>query len=296
MSEGRGTSELGALLRRVAEVGRELERARFGGASPVVDVPPGAEGLEVAARVLAAERFNALVRLDGRDYNPQEDRAEADFQNAVAALRAWSFPAAQALLDRAGARASGAILQQRIGVWKLLGQLVRRLVMADPDEELRGRPERWALEHLEGADRLPDAERTHYRAEVERLVGEHAAARKGDALARTLWYVLRARLALGADEPVLALAWCVRAARTNAGQLTPDEYLEDLLERGRRYVLLAMGEVAPDAVGAAREAVKGLQAWDLYHALAAQLGRVHGLDVHRETAHFSIAPDQDADE
>jgi hypothetical protein len=152
------------------------------------------------------------------------------------------------------------------------------------------------LEHLEGADRLPDAERAHYRAEVERLVGEHAAARKGDAQARTLWYVLRARLALGADEPVLALAWCVRAARMNAGQPAPDEYLGDLLERGRRYVLLAMGEVPPGEADAVRQAVKGLQAWDLYHALAAQLGRVYGLDVHRETARFSIAPYQDADE
>jgi hypothetical protein len=296
MSEGRGASELGALLRRVAEVGRELERARFGGGSPVVVVPPGAGGLEVAARVLAAERFNALVRLDGRDYNPQEDRAAADFQKAVTALRAWSFPAAQALLDRAGARASGAALQQRIGLWKLLGQLVRRLVMADPDEELRGRPERWALDHLQGADRLPDAEREHYRAEVRRLVREHAAARDGDPLSRTLWYVLRARLALAADEPVLALAWCVRAARMNAGQLAPDEYLGDLLERGRRYVLLAMGEVPPGEADAVREAVKGLQAWDLYHALVAQLGRVHAVDVHRETARYSIAPYQDADE
>ncbi len=114
-------------------------------------------------------------------------------------------------------------------------------MLADPDEDLCGPPERWVLDQVAGADCLPEPERQHYRAEAERLVGEHAAARKGDPLARTLWYVLRAHLALGADEPVLALTWCVRAALVNGEHLTPDEYLMDLLERGRLYVLLQRG-------------------------------------------------------
>ena len=289
------------LIQRAAELGRELEQARFGGGNPAVVVPPNAPPLEVAARVLAAERANALLRVDGRDYNPLEDRAEADLDRALVALRNGGFASAQALLDAAGARARGPALQQRIGLWKLLVQLVRRLVTADPDEDLRGNPGRWALEHLQGADRLPAPEREHYRAEVERLVGVHAAARAGaesedGRVARTLWYALRARLALASDEPVLALAWCVRAARVNADQLAPDEYLAELLESGRRYVLLQMGELPADEATEAREAVKRLQAWDVYRALVAQLGRVWGLDVHRETARFSIAPYQEAEE
>jgi hypothetical protein len=295
---GDGRAEPGReLARRAAEVGRELERARFGGGNPIVEVPGDAAPFEVAARTLAAERFNALLRLGGRDYNPQQDAAEAGLDRAMAALRTWSFPAAHALLDGAGARAAEPALQQRIGLWKLLAALVQRLVRADPEEELRGDPRKWALEHLRGADHLPAAEREHYRAEVERVVREHAAARSGpDPLPRTLWYVLRARLALAADEPVLALAWCVRTARLNEDRLMPDEYLADLLERGRRYVLLAMGEIPPEEVAAVREVVRGLQAWDVYHALCAQLGRVHGLDVHRETARFSIAPYQETGE
>ena len=78
MSGEGSTAGLDPLMRRVAEVGHELERARFGGASPVVVVPTDADALEVAARTLAAERMNALLRLDGQDYNPQEDQAEAD--------------------------------------------------------------------------------------------------------------------------------------------------------------------------------------------------------------------------
>lgn len=319
MTAGRDNGQ-DELARQVREVGRELEQARFGGANPVVDVPPGVGALEAAARALAAERHNARLRVDGREYNPREDQARADLQKALGALRFSHFSAVQSLLDRAGTRADEPALQQRIGLWKLLAQLVQRLVSADPEEHLRGDPGRWAREYLEGADRLSGAEREHYRAEVEGLVRLHAAAsdagegRKsprgsdrgatGDRrptpdegrLARTLWYVLRARLALAQDEPIPALVWCIRAAGANRESLAADEYLGDLLDRGRRYILLQLGEIPPGQEAATREALKGLQAWDLYHALTAQLGRLYALDVHRETARFSIAPYQDPDE
>lgn len=329
MGVDRGDELNDALVRRATELGRALERARFGGANPVVEVPAGASALEAAASVLAAERANALLRLDGRLYNTREDRAEADLGKALAALRAWSFGAAEALLDAAEVNAAEPSLQQRIALWKLLAQLVRRVVMTDPDEGLRGHLERWALEHLEHADRLLGPERAYYRAEVERLVGAHAAARRADQgpktkddrrpttdegaavgpaprslvpgpssgadaarLARNLWYLLRARLALARDEPLPALAWCVRAATAGGDAPPPDGYVGDLLDRGRRYVLLQMGELTTDEAVAAREATKGLQAWDVYHALAAELGRRHGLDAHRETARWAIAPYQ----
>jgi hypothetical protein len=297
-SGGRGDS--GLLAARVAELGRELDRDRFGGGNPVVVVPPGAGPLEVAARALAAERMNALLRLDGREYNPREDRADADLQRALAALRAWSFGAAESLLDTAGSQVREPALQQRIGVWKLLARLVRRLVMTDLDEELRGDPGRRALEQVDGADRVPSGEREHYRVEIGRLVAEHRAAGQGAAgdggLSRTLWLVLRARLALAAGEPLPALGWCLRAAGATADRLAPDEYLANLLAQGRQFVLLAVGELSGDAAAEAREATKGLQAWDLYRALVARLGEVYGLDVHRETARFSIASYQDLEE
>jgi hypothetical protein len=298
MSEEPGGASPGRdLADRVAEVGRELERARFGGANPVVDVPADAGPLDVAARILAAERANALLRLGGRLYDPQQDRAERDLQRALTSLRYSNFLAAQGLLDGAAARAADPGLQQRIGLWKLLVALVQRLARADPDDKLPGDPGRSATDFLQGADRLSEAEREHYRAEVRRLVELHAAARSGDdPLPRTLWYLLRARSALALDEPVMALAWCVRAARANAERLQPDEYLGKLLDQGRSFVLLAMGEVPAEHVEEVREQVKGLQAWDLYHALTARLGSLYGLDAHRETARFSIASYQEIDE
>jgi hypothetical protein len=298
MSEKPGGANPGRdLADRVAAVNRELERARFGGANPVVDVPDDAEPLDVAARILAAERANAFLRMGGRLYNPQQDRAERGLQRALTAVRYSNFLAAQGLLDGAAARAAGPGLQQRIGLWKLLVSLVQRLVRADPDEPLRGDPGRPALDFLQGADRLSEAEREHYRVEVRRLVELHATARSGDdPLPRTLWYLLRARLALALDEPVMALVWCVRAARTNAERVESDEYLRKLLDQGKSFVLLAMGEVSDEEAGEVREQIKGLQAWDLYHALTAQLGSLYSLDAHREIARFSIAPYQEIDE
>ncbi len=287
----------GSLFERVGELTRDLERARFGGANPPIDVPAGASPLEIAARVLAAERANALLRLDGRLCNPQEDRAESDLRRALAAFRSWSFGAIRGLLEGAGARATDPALQQRIALWKLLADLVQRLVSADPEATLRGDPSRPALEYLDAADRLDGPESLHYRAEVGRLVAEHATARsEPTSLSRALWYLLRARLALASDEPVLAIAWCVRAARAAADRLGTDDYLGNLLDLGRRYVLLAMGELEPSAATAARDELRSFQAWDLYHALAAHLGRAFAVDAHRETSRYSIAPYEAADE
>jgi hypothetical protein len=282
------------LFDRVAALIGELERARFAGGSPVVDIPAGATTLEVAARVLAAERANALVRVGGRVVNPQEDRAEADFARALGSLRYWRFARALALLESAGTRAADPALQQRLGLWKLLADLDQRIVSADPDGDLRGDHGRPALDYLDHADRLEPGEADHYRREVARLLAEHEQARQQPgSSARALWYLLRARLALGSDEPVLAIAWCVRAGRSPGEQLAPDEYLAGLLDQGRRYVLLVMGELNEADAEAAREELRRFQAWDLYHALAARLGRVHSFDAHRETARFSIEPYSD---
>jgi hypothetical protein len=288
---------------RVRVIAEGLERARFAGASPRVEASAAASADEVAARVLAAERLGLPLVLGEQTHHLHEQRAREGLWAAQDALVRWSFGEADARLDRASAVAVDPSLQQRLGLWKLFGALVRRLVRAHPEETLRGDPGRPALDLLEAADRLTAAERDHYAAEVRRLVGVHAAARAGaDSVERALWYVVRARLALAADEPLAALTWCVRLGRLQADRLPADPYLTGLLDKARLYVLLTLGELDPsagsgqaEAAAVARDATRDLQAWDVYRALLAHLGPALGVDLQRESARFTISPYRDAD-
>ncbi|MDP8922941.1 MAG: hypothetical protein M3O34_08715, partial [Chloroflexota bacterium] len=251
----------------------------------------------IAARAVAAERANASLVLDGVRLRLHDDAAEASLRAALAALRIWNTAEAKQRLDAAGTRAVDPALQQRIGIWRLLVGLVEQVVRVEPEQELRGEPERWALDYLRGADRLAEAERDYYRAEVARLVAERVAAEQDPAsTSAMLWYVLRARRALAADEPLAALIWLLRVARVTAERLPGDEYLGNLLERARTLVRLELGDVPAEEVDAAREAAKGLQAWDVYRALTARLGEALGVDVQRETARFNVRPYRSAEE
>lgn len=288
---------------RVRALSVSLERARFAGASPRVETPADASTGEVAARVLVAERLGLPLVLGEETYHLHEQRAWEGLAAAQDALGRWSFGEADARLDRASAVAVDPALQQRLGLWKLMSSLVRRLIRAHPEERLAGDPTRPALDLLEAADRLPEPEREHYRQEVARLAGVHAAARaEAASVERTLWYVVRVRLTLTADEPLAALTWCVRLGRLQADRLPDDPYVIGLLEKARLYVLLVLGELDPstsagqaDAAAAAREATSGLQAWDVFRALAVHLGTALGVDLQRETARFTITPYRDAD-
>lgn len=286
-----------ALSTRIAEIRERLDAARFAGATPVLDVPAGASPLDIAALALAAERSNAALTVDGVPLRFHDDAARAGLRGALAALRTWATSQAEQRLDTAGERAVDPTLQQRIGLWRLLAALVQQVVRTEPEQELRGEAERWALDFLRGADRLSDAERAHYQTEVARLVAEHAEARRDPlSTSATLWYVLRARRALAADEPLAALIWLRHIAGANAERLPTDEYLAGLLERARTFVLLTLGELTPEEAGAARATVKGLQAWDVYRALTARLGDALGIDVQRETSRFNIRPYRSEDD
>src|SRR5829696_571245 len=83
-----GWDEAGAdaFLERLERERHELARARFVGRDPSVRGPRGAKAVEVMARVLAADREGALVRLDDGSVNPGEDRAEAALQRAIGSL------------------------------------------------------------------------------------------------------------------------------------------------------------------------------------------------------------------
>lgn len=288
---------------RVRALAEGLGRARFAGASPRVETPADASVGELAARVLVAERLGLPLVLGESTYHLHEQRAWEGLWAAQEALGRWSFGEADARLDRASAVAVDPALQQRLGLWKLLGALVRRLIRAHPEEKLSGDPTRPSLDLLEAADRLPEAERAHYRREVERLAAVHAAARADEAsVERALWYVVRARLSLAVDEPLAALTWCVRLGRLQAEQLPADSYLDGLLEKARLYVLLTLGELDPsassgqaEAATSARSETSGLQAWDVYRALAVHLGTALGVDLQREASRFTVAVYRDAD-
>lgn len=281
---------------RVRVLAAALERARFAGASPRVETPTDAPADELAARVLVAERMGLPLILGRSTYHLHEQRAWEGLSAAQDALGRWSFGEADARLDRASAVAVDPALQQRLGVWKLLSAMIRRLIRAHPEERLSGDPARPTLDLLEAADRLPEAERAHYRAEIERLTGVHAAARAdGASVERALWYAVRARLTLAADEPLAALTWCVRLGRLHAERLPADPYLTGLLEQARLYVLLVLGELDDEAAAKAREETTGLQAWDVYRALVVHLGTALGVDLQREVARLTITPYRDAD-
>jgi hypothetical protein len=282
---------------RVRTLAEGLERARFAGASPRVEVPANASADEVIARTLAAERLGLPLVLGENAYHLHERRAWEGLWAAQDALGRWGFGEAESRLDRASALAVDPALQQRLGLWKLLTALVRRLVRAHPEDDLRGDPARPAVELLDAADRLPEAEREHYQNEVRRLVSAHTTAgEQPDSVERALWYVIRARLTLAADEPLAALAWCVRLGKLQAARLPDDPYLTGLLQKSRTYALLQLGELDEETTAAARAETRDLQAWDVYRALVAHLGPALGVDLQREVARFTIAPYRDADD
>ena len=279
---------------RVRAIAESLERARFAGASPRVEIPAGASAGEVAARTLAAERLGLPLVLDGSAHYLHEQRAWEGLWAAPDALARWSFGEAGACLDRAASMAVDPALQQRIGLWKLLAALARRLIRAHPEEPLNGDPTRPLLDLVEAADTVPEAEREHYRSEARRLAAVHAEAREQPhSVERALWYVVRARQALAADEPLAALAWCVRLGKLQAARLPDDPYLTGLLEKARSYVLVSLDELDEEAAASAREKTRDLQAWDVYRALVAHLGPALGVDLQREAARLTIAPYRD---
>lgn len=283
-------SDVAARARALVE---QVERARFAGATPHVTVPDGASGSEIVAHTLAAERLGVPLLLDGATHRLHEDRAWEALRSAQAALGRWSFGQVEAQLDRAASMADDPALQQRLAVWKALAALNRRLIRAHPDEKLRGAPASQVVAILATADQLTEAERAHYRAETDRLLGLHrAAGEQPDSLERALWYTVRTRLALPGDDPLNGLAWCLRLSREFRHRLPlPDDaHLAELLQASRDFGLLALGELDEEAAAAARASTEKLQVWDVFRALIAHLGDGFGVDLQRETIRWTVSP------
>jgi hypothetical protein len=275
-----GWDEAGAdaFLERLERERHELARARFVGRDPSVRGPRGAKAVDVMARVLAADREGALVRLDDGSVNPGEDRAEAALQRAIGALTNWGFDTVRRELGEAAALARVASRQQRIGLIRALAMLVRALVVRAPGERLRGE-EGSARELLRRLDELSDEEKAHYDAELTRLVGLWRSAATDDAEWRA-WALLRGRLALrdGAEES--ALAWALRAwDRQEVDTRAAAPGLAALLTSVRAVFrpLVEGPDITPE-VDARGKPVEPPRAGDVLPAVAAALAAREGAD------------------
>lgn len=281
---------------RIAAARRQIERQRFAGEDPVVDLPPRLGRADLAARVLAAERAGALVALDGERFNPREDLAEAALRDAIDALRSWRFAAARARLAEASERAHAPVLQQRVALFKALTRLLAALIYTPLDEKPRGGTLAGLDEVLAGLDHLSENERLHYRDEADRLLNLRESAAGGDPFLTAAWTLIRAQLALSGGQDEGALVWLLRlAAQTGAGQTAAGAnaaYLSDLLQRARTHILTLIGDTG--AAAAAAEATPApagdtaIQPRDLANALVAHLSATFGRDLARGTELFAL--------
>ena len=222
-----------SLLEAVRIERQRVQRDRFQGRDPIVSGPSGKTATVTVARLIAADREGALVRLSETMVNPAEDRAEEALQAAIDALTTWSFDRFNRELAIAARFAREPARQQRVSALRALGALLRALVVKAPGERLG--TERAALDRLLPAlDQLAAGERDHYGAEARRLHTFWQEAVSAPAAWRR-WALLRAQLALRCDADESALAWSIRA--WDCEQLAPfaaDSPVATLVEAARR--------------------------------------------------------------
>jgi hypothetical protein len=281
------------LAQRVTELRRQIERERFAGGDPVVELPARLDPAEIAARTLAAERAHALLALDDAHHNPAEDLADLALRGAIGALRGWGFAAARARLDEAAERSHDPAAQQRITLFKQLTRHLSAIVYTRLDEKLR-----LTLADLDEATRpldlLDPAERLHYRDEIDRLLALREAAAKADPFLASAWKLLRAQVAMSAGQDEAALLWLLNIAAAHPIPAT-DTYLADLIARARAVLALMIG--LPDAPPAdtATKQPGPVRPRDLFNALAARLTADLGRDAVQGMNQFVIvewiAPD-----
>ncbi len=278
---------MGAIDERMAAIQREVERRRFAGDDPGLALKPRLAQAEIVALTLAAERAGTALTIGELRYHPGADLAEAALHEAIAALRGWGFGAARARLDEAARRAVEPLIQQRATLFKALVRHFSAIIYVPLHEKLRlGLTD--LDEAMQGLDLLPEAERIHYRDEIDRLLALREAAAEGDPFLAAAWTLIRAQLAINAGQDEAALLWLLRLAATR--RLGPEGsgtgYLVELVERARAQLLaaiapLAAGEVAP----AAPEAVRPRE---LFNAIVARLGVDLGRDPTQGLSRFAL--------
>jgi len=79
------------LWQEVEKLKQEINRLRYLGQDPTVDIGTQDNALTIAAKVIAAERLAARIRYNGTSINPVEDLALEALQRATVSLQFWNF-------------------------------------------------------------------------------------------------------------------------------------------------------------------------------------------------------------
>lgn len=269
------------ITERAAALRRQIERQRFAGDDPVVELVPRLSQAEIVARVIAAERTGATLALGETRYNPNEDLAAAALHEAAGALRSWGFAVARVRLDEAS-RSHDPALQQRVSLFKALARHLSAIIYVPLGEKLRlGLPELDGV--LRGLDLLPPAESLHFRDELDRLLTLREAAAGGDQFLAAAWTFVRAQLAMAGGQDEAALLWLLSiAARQPA---ITEGYLGELLGRARRQILALIGEPDPDDPATPPDPVRPRE---LFNALSARLSADLGRDLAQGMQYFAV--------
>ncbi len=269
------------IAERAAALQRQVERQRFAGDDPVVELVPRLSQAEIVARVIAAERTGAPLALGEMRYNPNEDLAEAALREAAASLRSWGFAVARVRLDEAS-RAHDPALQQRVSLFKALTRHLSAIIYVPLVEKLRlGLPE--LDDALRGLDLLPSAESLHFRDELDRLLTLREAAAGGDQFLATAWTFVRAQLAMAGGQDEAALLWLLSVAARQPA--ITDGYLGELLGRARRQILTLIGEPDP---GDPTTPIDPVRPRELFNALTARLSTDLGRDLLQGMQYFAV--------
>ncbi|MEJ7761162.1 MAG: hypothetical protein WKF80_00040 [Thermomicrobiales bacterium] len=199
--------DAGAELAFLDAVRRErlvITRARFAGGDPTVVGP----ARKVAAKLLAADREAAMVKVGDAHVNPSEDRADLALQIAIPAISRWQFDRARLSLAEVTTFARSPVRLQRASAARAVLGVARAVVRVAPGGSPRG-VDRSADSLIRRLDRLSDGERDHHRDEVARLVAHWVGSASDDATWRA-WALLRGRLALPELGGEAAMSWAIR--------------------------------------------------------------------------------------
>ncbi len=269
------------ITERAAALQRQVERQRFAGEDPVVELVPRLSQAEIVARVIAAERTGATLAVGETRYNPNEDLAEAALREASGALRSWGFAVARVRLDEAS-RAHDPASQQRVSLFKALTRHLSAIIYVPLGEKLRlGLPELDAV--LRGLDLLSPAETLHFRDEIDRLLTLREAAAGGDQFLAAAWTFVRAQLAMAGGQDEAALLWLLSVAARQPA--ITDGYLGERLGRARRQILTLIGEPDPGDPATPLDPVRPRE---LFNALTARLSADLGRDLTQGMQYFAV--------
>jgi hypothetical protein len=276
------------LWQEVEKLKQEINRLRYLGQDPTVDISTQDNALTIAAKVIAAERLAARIRYNGTSINPVEDLALEALQRATVSLQFWNFYATRLFLDEAAHYTRDPETFQRIALLRLVADFVAAIVRMEPGHRQKelAKQARSLKRAIDTLDLLSMAERQHYAAEVDRLRALWRQASR-DRYLHALWCLVRARRSMDEEEPLLGLAWLIRSyallAEGEASLLQPSAYLRELVEKAKGHLAVAMGQAQPP-----EEAEEEVRAAELFAALTTLVAVQLNRNPERDMSLFNI--------